>query len=210
MLRRTCTTSSSWRATAILTCLSRRARTASLPASHALCALYQCTCCQRIGVCCPPPPSSVRSCPLPALAPTSTRAPQQAAADLAVGVTTLKKVCRRHNIGRWPFRKRSSLNRLIEKTKQYFKNDPEQCAEAVAKLEAQRSVLQVRVRAGHGQHWVGGAAGVAGPSTPRVPARQPLLTGPQPRMHTALAPRRSSRAWTSLTRSSAFARSSSS
>ena len=77
----------------------------------------------------------------PALPPPH---PQQAAADLAVGVTTLKKVCRRHNIGRWPYRKRCSLNRLIDKTKHYFKADPEQCADAVTKLEAQRSVLQAR------------------------------------------------------------------
>ncbi|PSC70490.1 RWP-RK domain-containing [Micractinium conductrix] len=67
---------------------------------------------------------------------------QQAAAELHVGVTTLKKVCRVNNIGRWPFRKRSSLNRLIEKTKEYFASDPEQCAEALAQLEAQRTVLR--------------------------------------------------------------------
>lgn len=69
---------------------------------------------------------------------------QQAAAELRVGVTTLKKVCRVNNIGRWPFRKRSSLNRLIEKTREYFSADPEQCAEALAQLEAQRSVLRAQ------------------------------------------------------------------
>ncbi|KAL4856635.1 hypothetical protein ACK3TF_003063 [Chlorella vulgaris] len=67
---------------------------------------------------------------------------QQAAAELRVGVTTLKKVCRVNSIGRWPFRKRSSLNRLIEKTREYFAGDPQQCAEALAQLEAQRSVLR--------------------------------------------------------------------
>lgn len=71
---------------------------------------------------------------------------QQAAAELHVGVTTLKKVCRVNNIGRWPFRKRSSLNRLIEKTREYFAGDSQQCAEALAQLEAQRSVLQVSER----------------------------------------------------------------
>lgn len=58
-------------------------------------------------------------------------------------MTTLKKVCRVNSIGRWPFRKRSSLNRLIEKTREYFASDPEQCREALAALEEQRSVLKV-------------------------------------------------------------------
>ncbi|KAL4446259.1 hypothetical protein ABPG77_003066 [Micractinium sp. CCAP 211/92] len=69
---------------------------------------------------------------------------QQAAAELRVGVTTLKKVCRVNSIGRWPFRKRSSLNRLIEKTREYFASDPEQCREALAALEEQRSVLKAQ------------------------------------------------------------------
>ncbi|KAI7838799.1 hypothetical protein COHA_007414 [Chlorella ohadii] len=69
---------------------------------------------------------------------------QQAASALNVGVTTLKKICRVNAIGRWPFRKRSSLDRLIEKTREYFASDPEQCAEAVAQLEAQRSVLRAQ------------------------------------------------------------------
>lgn len=68
---------------------------------------------------------------------------QQAAAELRVGVTTLKKVCRVNSIGRWPFRKRSSLNRLIDKTREYFANEPEQCAEALAQLESQRAMLKV-------------------------------------------------------------------
>ncbi|KAL4856586.1 DNA-directed RNA polymerase II subunit RPB2 [Chlorella vulgaris] len=67
---------------------------------------------------------------------------QQAAAEPRVGFTTLKKVCRMNNIGRWPFRKRSSLNRLIEKTCKYFAGDLQQCAEALAQLEAQHSVLR--------------------------------------------------------------------
>ncbi|MER0387591.1 RWP-RK domain-containing protein, partial [Vibrio vulnificus] len=69
---------------------------------------------------------------------------QQAAAELRVGVTTLKKVCRVNSIGRWPFRKRSSLNRLIEKTREYLASDPEQCREALAALEEQRSVLKAQ------------------------------------------------------------------
>jgi hypothetical protein len=76
---------------------------------------------------------------------------QQAAAELRVGVTTLKKVCRVNNIGRWPFRKRSSLNRLIEKTREYFAGDEQQCAEALAQLEAQRSMLRVGTQPGHGE-----------------------------------------------------------
>ena len=66
------------------------------------------------------------------------------------------QVCRVNNIGRWPFRKRSSLNRLIEKTKEYFASDPEQCAEALAQLEAQRTVLRVRRALGRAG---GGCAG---------------------------------------------------
>ena len=63
--------------------------------------------------------------PRPALVAPSDAPPpalpaQQAATALNVGVTTLKKVCRVNAIGRWPFRKRSSLNRLIEKTREYF------------------------------------------------------------------------------------------
>ena len=44
---------------------------------------------------------------------------QVAAQQLSVGVTTLKKICRTARVHRWPFRKRTSIERLIERT-EYF------------------------------------------------------------------------------------------
>lgn len=44
---------------------------------------------------------------------------QVAAQQLSVGVTTLKKICRTASVNRWPFRKRTSIERLIERT-EYF------------------------------------------------------------------------------------------
>lgn len=41
---------------------------------------------------------------------------QVAAQQLSVGVTTLKKICRTAKVNRWPFRKRTSLERLVERT----------------------------------------------------------------------------------------------
>lgn len=43
---------------------------------------------------------------------------QNASAQLGLGVTTLKRVCRENGIKRWPYRKRNSLGRLIDRTKQ--------------------------------------------------------------------------------------------
>lgn len=44
---------------------------------------------------------------------------QIAAEQLSVGITTLKKICRTASVNRWPFRKRTSIERLIERT-EYF------------------------------------------------------------------------------------------
>ena len=41
---------------------------------------------------------------------------QDAALQLEVGVTKLKKLCRQSNISRWPFRKRVSLDKLMHRT----------------------------------------------------------------------------------------------
>jgi hypothetical protein len=38
----------------------------------------------------------------------------EAATALGVGLTVLKRICRQHNIKRWPYRKIQSLERLIE------------------------------------------------------------------------------------------------
>ncbi|GAB4814763.1 hypothetical protein N2152v2_001809 [Parachlorella kessleri] len=71
---------------------------------------------------------------------------QKAAALLRVGVTTLKKVCRQYNIERWPFRKRSSLDRLIVKTREYFSEDrQQQGGEALARLEAEKQAMKGNV-----------------------------------------------------------------
>ena len=48
---------------------------------------------------------------------------QDAAARLHLGVTTLKKICRRFSIKRWPYRKRSSIDKLIQRTKLYLVPD---------------------------------------------------------------------------------------
>lgn len=72
---------------------------------------------------------------------------QQAATQLGVGVTTLKKVCRNGSVPRWPFRKRSSLDNLIEKTAQFIKVTDEVTAlnkqRALQALQQQRQSLQV-------------------------------------------------------------------
>ena len=40
---------------------------------------------------------------------------QEATVHLGVGLTTLKKICRKHNITRWPQRQRSRLSGLVDK-----------------------------------------------------------------------------------------------
>lgn len=43
---------------------------------------------------------------------------QEAADKLNIGVTTLKKLCRDLGLSRWPFRKNTSMERLLEKSKE--------------------------------------------------------------------------------------------
>ncbi len=47
-------------------------------------------------------------------------AAQDAAATLQVGVTTLKKICRKYHILRWPYRKRFSQHKLIERVTRHI------------------------------------------------------------------------------------------
>lgn len=74
---------------------------------------------------------------------------QEAAQNLDVGVTTLKKICRANNIRRWPFRKRNSIDKLIEKTRMYMRADgPDdlkhmQMELTLDTLHVQRQALQV-------------------------------------------------------------------
>ena len=73
---------------------------------------------------------------------------QDAANRLNVGVTTLKKICRVAEVTRWPFRKRTSIERLIQRTKHFIEEDDEgqsrsQRAAALQTLEEQREDLKV-------------------------------------------------------------------
>ena len=62
-------------------------------------------------------------------------------------MTTLKRVCRAGNMQRWPFRKRNSLGRLIDRTKQVLDDgtgqDNMQKLAALQVLEKQRQVMRV-------------------------------------------------------------------
>ena len=72
---------------------------------------------------------------------------QEAAAKLGLGITTLKRVCRSNGMTRWPFRKRNSLGRLIDRTKQVLNDgtgqDNMHKLVALQVLEKQRQVMRV-------------------------------------------------------------------
>lgn len=72
-------------------------------------------------------------------------------------MTTLKRVCRAGNMQRWPFRKRNSLGRLIDRTKQVLDDgtgqDNMQKLAALQVLEKQRQVMRVSF-ADLGSHWM--------------------------------------------------------
>lgn len=93
---------------------------------------------------------------LSSVSPRTTCSSQQAAKQLHVGVTTLKKVCRRGGVPRWPYRKRSSLDNLIEKTARFIKVTDDVSARqkqlALEALEQQRRSLQVG--GSGGRRWV--------------------------------------------------------
>ena len=48
----------------------------------------------------------------------------QAAQKLGVGVTVLKKYCRKFAIPRWPYRKLKSMEKLIDSVNEYATQDP--------------------------------------------------------------------------------------
>lgn len=78
---------------------------------------------------------------------------QAAAQQLKVGVTTLKKICRTAQVTRWPFRKRTSIERLIHRT-QYFMTDGDDLEQKIVELQcllAQREGLKVGPNASHQQ-----------------------------------------------------------
>lgn len=45
---------------------------------------------------------------------------QEAAAQLGIGLSVLKRVCRTIGLARWPYRKRQSLRNVVEQTKLYL------------------------------------------------------------------------------------------
>ena len=63
---------------------------------------------------------------------------QIAAQQLSVGVTTLKKICRTASVNRWPFRKRTSIERLIERTEYFMPlvGDDDELQQHMAALQA--------------------------------------------------------------------------
>ena len=65
---------------------------------------------------------------------------QVAAQQLSVGVTTLKKICRTAKVNRWPFRKRTSIERLIERT-EYFMPMVEDGADLEQHITALQTLL---------------------------------------------------------------------
>ncbi|DBA96604.1 TPA: hypothetical protein ACH3X1_015466 [Trebouxia sp. C0004] len=71
---------------------------------------------------------------------------KEAAIKLRLGITTLKRVCRSNGMTRWPFRKRNSLGRLIDRTKQVLDDgtgqDNMKKLMALQMLEKQRQVMR--------------------------------------------------------------------
>lgn len=49
-----------------------------------------------------------------------TTAAQEAAKQLGIGLSVLKRVCREKGLVRWPFRKRKSLNNVMQQTKTFL------------------------------------------------------------------------------------------
>ena len=65
----------------------------------------------------------------------------------------MKKLCRTAKVTRWPFRKRTSIERLIERT-QYFMADEEDLEQKLAELQpllAERECLKVPFPISHHQ-----------------------------------------------------------
>ena len=64
-------------------------------------------------------------------------------------MTTLKKVCRAHSLERWPCRKRNSLERLLNRTRQVLEDSSQvdnlQCQAALSVLENEKKDMQARL-----------------------------------------------------------------
>ncbi|KAL6757196.1 hypothetical protein V8C86DRAFT_2630833, partial [Haematococcus lacustris] len=59
----------------------------------------------------------------------------EAADQLGIGVTVLKKYCRRFQIGRWPFRKLKSMDKLIRSVEEQHTLDPQGASYVLAELQ---------------------------------------------------------------------------
>ncbi len=64
---------------------------------------------------------------------------EDAAEELRVGMTTLKGLCRKYGVKRWPQRKLGSLDKLIADMRRKVAGDPSLMAK-VQELEAERWV----------------------------------------------------------------------
>ncbi|KAL6746369.1 RWP-RK domain-containing protein, partial [Haematococcus lacustris] len=65
----------------------------------------------------------------------------EAADQLGVGVTVLKKFCRRFQVERWPSRKLKSLNKLISSVEELHAQDPQGTSYALAELQRYREEI---------------------------------------------------------------------
>ena len=64
----------------------------------------------------------------------------QACKQLGIGLTVLKRLCRKYEIKRWPFRKMKSLDRLIKNVKSG--NLASKMKTSISELEATKRMLQ--------------------------------------------------------------------
>ena len=64
---------------------------------------------------------------------------QDAAKQLSVGLSVLKRICRSMGLARWPYRSRNSLRGLIQKTEHYLVG-----------LHVRHWLLRIEVRHGKG------------------------------------------------------------
>ena len=56
--------------------------------------------------------------------------PQDAATELRVSATTLKKICRAQGVQRWPYRKRNHVQQLLKESAQLVSHKPNKKREA--------------------------------------------------------------------------------
>ena len=70
---------------------------------------------------------------------------QEAAKQLGVGLSVLKRICRQKGLARWPFRTRQSLRGVIARTEEYYKasgGDSLQCLQMDCMLDLRPAQYQ--------------------------------------------------------------------